>query len=127
MALKVLDIGEKELVKYIISRSNSYISGIEPQVADLLRSMGDNINICIGTDSLASNVSLSMVEELKMFRDIPLAELLQWATINGAKALGIDDKYGTLEVGKRSGVVNLTGVDLANFALTPETKAKRIL
>ena len=62
-----------------------------------------------------------------MFRDIPLAELLQWATINGAKALGIDDKYGSLEVGKRSGVVNLTGVDLTNFALTPETKAKRIL
>ena len=76
---------------------------------------------------MASNVSLSMIEELKMFRDIPLAELLQWATINGAKALGIDDKYGSLEVGKRSGVVNLTGVDLTNFALTPETKAKRIL
>ena len=108
-------------------RSNSYISGIEPQSVELLRSCGTNINICIGTDSLASNWSLSMVEELKMFRNIPLAELLQWATINGAKALGIDDKYGTLEVGKRSGVVNITGIDLTTFILTPETKAKRIL
>ena len=108
-------------------RSNNYISGIEPRSVAMLRSSGNNINICIGTDSLASNWSLSMIEELKMFRDIPLAELLQWATINGAKALGIDDKYGSLEVGKRSGVVNLTGVDLTNFALTPETKAKRIL
>lgn len=108
-------------------RSNSYISGIEPRSVESLRSAGGNINICIGTDSLASNRSLSMVEELKMFRNIPLAELLQWATINGAKALGIDDKYGSLEVGKRSGVVNLTGVDLKSFTLTPDTKAKRIL
>jgi cytosine/adenosine deaminase-related metal-dependent hydrolase len=108
-------------------RSNNYISGVEPRSVAMLRSSGDNINICIGTDSLASNWSLSMVEELKMFRDIPLAELLQWVTINGAKALGIDDKYGSLEVGKRSGVVNITGVDLANFSLTPESKARRIL
>ena len=108
-------------------RSNNYISGIEPRSVELLRSSGSNINICIGTDSLASNWSLSMVEELKMFRNIPLDEVLQWSTINGAKALGIDDRYGTIEVGKRSGVVNITGVDLANFALTPETKAKRIL
>lgn len=108
-------------------RSNNYISGVEPRSVALLRALGDNINICIGTDSLASNWSLSMIEELKMFRDIPLAELLRWATINGAKALGIDDKYGSLEVGKRSGVVNLSGVDLTSFTLTPETKAKRIL
>ena len=108
-------------------RSNSYISGIEPQVADLLRSMGDNINICIGTDSLASNWSLSMVEELKMFRCVPLAELLQWATINGARALGIDDKFGSIEVGKQSGIVNLTGVNLDDFTLTEASKAVRIL
>ena len=106
-------------------RSNAYISGIEPRSVDLLRACG--VNICIGTDSLASNWSLSVVEELKMFRDIPLAELLQWATINGAKALGVDDRYGSIEVGKRSGIVVLTGVDLEHFTLTPETKAKRIL
>lgn len=108
-------------------RSNAYISGIEPHSVELLRASGHNINICIGTDSLSSNWSLSMVEELKMFRDIPLVELLQWATINGARALGIEDKYGTIEVGKRSGIVNLTGVDLENFVLTPKSKAKRVL
>ena len=106
-------------------RSNAYISGIEPHSVELLRACG--VNICVGTDSLASNWSLSMIEELKMFRGIPLAELLQWATINGAKALGIDDRYGSIEVGKRSGIVCLTGVDLESFTLTPDTKAKRIL
>lgn len=108
-------------------RSNAYISGIEPCTVELLRSAGADINICIGTDSLASNWSLSIVEELKMFHDIPLAELLQWATINGAKALGIADKYGSIEVGKRSGIVNITGVDLENFTLTPSAKAQRII
>ena len=108
-------------------RSNSYISGIEPQSVELLRAAGNNINICIGTDSLASNWSLSMVEELKMFRNIPLAERLQWATINGAKALGVEHLYGTIEVGKRSGIVNLTGVDLDDFALTESSRAVRII
>ena len=108
-------------------RSNAYISGIEPCSVELLRMAGNNINICIGTDSLSSNWSLSMVEELKMFRNVPLDELLRWATINGAKALGIADKYGSIEVGKRSGIVNLTGVDLTNFKLTEQTRAVRVL
>ena len=107
--------------------SNAYISGVEPRSVELLRKAGDNINICIGTDSLASNWSLSVIEELKQFKNIPLAELLQWATINGAKALGIDDKYGSIEPGKRSGIVCLTGVDLENFVLTPSAKATRVL
>jgi imidazolonepropionase-like amidohydrolase len=68
-----------------------------------------------------------MVEELKMFRNVPLAEKLQWATINGARALGVDDKLGTIEVGKRSGIVNLVGVNLEDFTLTAASKAVRIL
>ena len=106
-------------------RSNNYISGVEPQTVELLRARA--LNICIGTDSLASNWSLSMMEELKMFRGVPLEELLQWATINGARALGIDDKYGSIEVGKQSGIVNLTGVNLEDFTLTSASRAVRIL
>ena len=62
-----------------------------------------------------------------MFSDIPLDELLRWATINGAKALGVEDKFGTIEVGKQSGIVNLTGVNLDNFTLTEASRAVRIL
>ena len=62
-----------------------------------------------------------------MFQNIPLDELLRWATINGAKALGIDDKFGSIEVGKHSGIVNLTGVNLDDFTLTEASKAVRIL
>ena len=122
-------------VSWVLSpRSNSYISRIEPQSVELLRTAAsnntashNNINICIGTDSLASNWSLSIMEELKMFHNIPLAELLQWATINGAKALGIADKYGSIEVGKRSGIVNITEVDLEEFRLTDKSSARRVV
>lgn len=111
-------------------RSNNYISRIEPQSVELLRQSqqtSPNINICIGTDSLASNWSLSIIEELKMFSGVPLDELLCWATINGAKALGIADRYGSVEVGKRSGIVNISGVDLQSFTLTEHSKATRVL
>ena len=106
-------------------RSNNYISGIGPRSVELLRARESNI--CIGTDSLASNWSLSMIEELKMFRNIPLDELLRWATINGAKALGVADRFGSIEVGKRSGIVNITGVNLDDFTLTEASKAVRLL
>lgn len=108
-------------------RSNAYISGIEPRSVELLRSFGGDINICIGTDSLASNWSLSVVEELKRFHDVPLEELLHWATINGARALGIADKYGSIEVGKCSGIVNIKGADLNTLSLTENTYAQRLL
>lgn len=106
-------------------RSNNYISRLEPRNVALMRARA--LKICIGTDSLASNWSLSIIEELKMFHDVPLAERLSWATINGAEALGIADEYGTIEVGKRSGIVNITGVNLDDFSLTPASSARRIL
>jgi imidazolonepropionase-like amidohydrolase len=43
----------------------------------------------------------------KHFQFIPMENLLQWATINGAQALQIDDKYGSFEKGKTPGVLLL--------------------
>lgn len=83
-------------------RSNDYISGLRPPV-EMLRRAG--ARICIGTDSLASNTSLSMLDELKCFEDVPAREVLQWATINGAEALGLEQQLGSMEKGKRPGLV----------------------
>ncbi len=64
--------------------------------------------IVIGTDSLASNHGLSIRKEMYALKDaypgIPWETLLSWATINGAKALGIDERYGSFEKGKRPGI-----------------------
>ncbi len=69
----------------VCPRSNDYISQLTPPV-ELLRKNG--LNICIGTDSLASNDSLSILEEMAMMPQVPLAERIDWATRQGAKALG---------------------------------------
>jgi imidazolonepropionase-like amidohydrolase len=91
----------------------------------MLRQKG--CNICIGTDSPASNDSLSIIEELKCFRGIPLEELLGWATHNGAAALGYGDTLGTIAVGRRCGIVVISGVDFSTMTLTERASARRIL
>jgi cytosine/adenosine deaminase-related metal-dependent hydrolase len=89
--------------------ANLYIENALPPV-DLLRK--NNCSIVLGTDSLASNRSLSIPDEIKTIRKhfpgIDLGEILKWATINGAKALGMDDELGSFEPGKRPGVLLLS-------------------
>ncbi len=88
--------------------ANLYINGQLPDIT-LLRNF--NSKMVIGTDSLASNGQLNVLEELKTiqknFTDLTTAELLKWATFNGAEALRIEEQYGSFENGKRPGVVNI--------------------
>jgi cytosine/adenosine deaminase-related metal-dependent hydrolase len=86
--------------------ANQYIEQTMPPI-ELLRS--EKANIVIGTDSYASNWSLSVLDELKTIQkyhpDIPVSEMLGWATINGARALQMDKHLGSFEKGKKPGVV----------------------
>ncbi len=104
--------------------SNRYISRHEPPVA-MLREQG--ARIAVGTDSLASARSLSMIEALRQLGDIPLNELLCYATINGARALGIDSIKGSIAPGKRPGLAVIEGIDMREMHLTKESIAHRIL
>ena len=107
-------------------RSNDYISGLRPPV-ELLRRHG--ARICVGTDSLASNECLSMVEELKLLGGVPLEEAVAWATVNGAQALGLDGGIGSIEAGKRSGLVLIENLsyDSAGAHLTAESRSRRLV
>lgn len=62
------------------------------------------INVCLGTDSLASNSSLSILDELRYLRrqyeDAPASTLLEMGTIRAARALGMGDSIGSLRPGK---------------------------
>ena len=104
--------------------SNLYIERQLPPI-DMFRQKG--ANIAIGTDSLASNSTLSILEELKAigryFRDVRLEELLAWATLGGAKALGLEQHIGSFEVGKKSQVVLIEGIDFSAMQLTDDSKA----
>jgi len=63
----------------------------------------------------------------KSFPSIAVEELLTWATINGAKALQMDDVLGSFEKGKKPGVVLLENADLTAIENLQSTSAKRLL
>lgn len=85
---------------------------IENRLPDYSVFIDSNATVTIGTDSLTSNWQLSIWEEIKTIRRyqsyVPLELCLQWATINGAKALGYEDRLGSLTVGKTPGIVGVT-------------------
>jgi cytosine/adenosine deaminase-related metal-dependent hydrolase len=69
------------------------------------------VNVSLGTDSLASNPSLSILDELRFLRerhpDLPPTRLLTMATLHGARALGFAEETGSLTVGKAADLVVL--------------------
>ena len=105
-------------------RSNRYISRLEPPV-ELLRR--NRLDICLGTDSLASNDRLSVFEEMRMFPEVPLPELLSWAAEGGALALDLDDELGEVAPGRRCGLTVISGLDYDTMRLTPASRIRRIL
>jgi aminodeoxyfutalosine deaminase len=120
----------KERGKYNISfclcvNANQYIENSVPPI-ELFRK--HNCNIVLGTDSLASNWSLSIMDEIKTmqkhFPSIPLEEMLTWATFNGAKALQMDDTLGNFEKGKQPGVVLISNIQ--EGVINEQTTATRV-
>jgi cytosine/adenosine deaminase-related metal-dependent hydrolase len=106
--------------------ANLYIENRLPKV-NLFIDQG--FNITLGTDSLASNTKLCILNEMKTiqhkFPAIETEKLVEWGTINGAKFLGIDAQKGSLEPGKSPGLNLITNVD--GLKLTPESKVKRLI
>ncbi|MFV8470740.1 amidohydrolase [Mycoplasma sp. HF11B] len=99
-------------------------SGILP-VAQLL---DDGVNVCLGTDGAASNNNLDMFEEMKFASLIqkgvysnpvllPAWETLKMATVNGAKALHMQESLGKVEPGY---LADLILVDINNINHTPK-------
>lgn len=101
----------KQLHFCVCPNANLYIGNPLPVVSVLVQS---GIPVCIGTDSLASNNQLNILAELQTlqhhFPFIELDMLLQWATINGANALMINDQYGSFIEGKKPGVLQLNNI-----------------
>lgn len=93
---------------------------------DCTRVLNKKINLAMGTDSSASNNNLSMIKEISLTslvskynnpQNLKAYDVLKMATINGAKALGLDEKIGSLEEGKLADIIL---IDLNNPNHTPQ-------
>ena len=104
--------------------SNAKLASGVARVPEMLAA---GITVGLGTDGPVCNNSLSLFEEMKFASLIqkatrldatvlPADQILRMATINGARALGLGDRIGSLEVGKQADLLLL---DLAQPNLTP--------
>lgn len=124
--IQKLSIDQQNQFYYCLCiNANQYISNALPPI-ELFRK--NDCKIVVGTDSLASNHQLDILDELKTiskhFKNIPLAEQLQWATYNGAQALGFE-QLGSFEKGKTPGLILIDNIE--NSSLTAASSSKRIL
>jgi cytosine/adenosine deaminase-related metal-dependent hydrolase len=91
-------------------RSNLALGVGAPPVEDFLAS---GVTLAVGTDSLASVGDLNVFAELQALRrlapEAPARRLLRCATLDGARALGVEQDFGSLEPGKCAA---LLGVDV---------------
>lgn len=101
--------------------ANLYIENTLPNYALWIEHAS---NIVIGTDSLSSNWSLSILDELKCIKkyqsSISTSDLLQWACISGSKAMGLQDQFGSLRVGTRPGIIHINAIDKGEISSNSE-------
>ncbi|MDO9578480.1 MAG: amidohydrolase family protein [Candidatus Cloacimonadales bacterium] len=85
------------------------------------------INLSLGTDGVASNNNLSMLEEIsltsklqKALNDdptiLPAHQMVEIATLGGAKALGKDKEIGSIQIGKKADLIT---IDITNLEAQP--------
>lgn len=97
-----------KLVYCLCINANLYIEDNTPNIELFLK---HNCDLVLGTDSYSSNWQLSIAKEMQSLRkhsSLSKEQILQMATINGAKALQWDEQLGSFEKGKQPGVILLS-------------------
>jgi cytosine/adenosine deaminase-related metal-dependent hydrolase len=89
-------------------RSNRYV-GVGTPPLEAFFAMG--VRVALGTDSLASVENLNMFAELAAAREaaprVAARRLLESATLEGARALGFEEEFGSIDAGKRAALIAL--------------------
>ncbi len=93
-------LAEKKVHVCLCLRSNQMLHQRLPDVPRMVKS---GLNLCLGTDSLASSASLSLFDEMaffaRSFPEIAPVDIIAMATVNGASALGFENRFGRLMPG----------------------------
>lgn len=101
------------------------------KIADTTKYLQNGINVAIGTDGQGSGSNLDMFEAMRIAcliqggiheneERINAKDGIKMATINGAKLLGLDDKIGSIEIGKDADII-LVNIEekLDNITMLP--------
>ena len=108
-----------ELIYCLCPNANLYIENALPPLNLLLK---HNCKIVLGTDSYSSNWQLNIASEIKTLCDhfphLPISTILQWATANGAEVLHQNAVLGSLQTGKKPGIVLLETDPLNRESIT---------
>lgn len=106
--INFLNEQQRDVYLCLCPNANWYI---ERRLPDITLFAQSGLALCLGTDSLASNHALSIWSEIQTiqrhFPSIPLETLLSWGTLNGARALQMAERIGSLEAGKQPGLVHI--------------------
>lgn len=104
---------------------------IENRLPDYKLFIENKVEMVIGTDSLSSNDQLCILSEIQTIvrnnPEISGCDLLHWATINGAKALGFHDELGSIEIGKKPGLLHLSNITEADANGLLEAEVSRLI
>ena len=108
-------------------KANLFIENKLPDIQLLLK---EKSILTVGTDSYASNSTLSIFKELQIialkFPEIALNEMLSWATLNGANFLCKANLFGSFEKGKIPGINLISNINLMELKLNSECKIVRL-
>ena len=96
-------------------------------IAPVQKMLDRGVNVCLGTDGASSNNNLDMMGEMRTAaligpiaaedaRAVDAVTALEMATLNGAKALGLQDVIGSIEVGKQA---DLIAIDMNRLESLP--------
>ena len=111
-------VKNKQIFWCFCPSANYYIENSLPDFS-LFKDLKNKI--CIGTDSLASNTQLDLIVELNQIieasRMFTEENLLAMLTYNGAKALGIENRFGQFIIGQNCGL-NLINFNNSVFSFT---------
>ena len=107
--------------------SNIFIHNALPPIPLMVE---NGLKVVVGTDSLSSNDDLDMVAEMicihSNFPEVPMSEILTWASLNGARFLSKEDELGTFEKGKKPGIVRISSIDDNGF-VTVDSRSERVI
>jgi cytosine/adenosine deaminase-related metal-dependent hydrolase len=107
--IEFVNTSDKSIIWVLAPNANLFVTKKLPDLTSLRQ---QNHSIAIGTDSYASNETISILEELKTlqahFPECSTEELIQWGTLNGAKALHMEQELGSFDPGKKPGINRLT-------------------